>query len=77
MSFLIEQSNLIAIIVLIVSLIGLGFAYYLVRKIKKESEGTEQMKEIASAVREGANAFLKRQYIVIGIYFLVVLIFVS
>ena len=69
---MIDDSNWIAIIVLMVSLIGLGFAYYLARKIKKQSEGNDKMKEISQYVREGANAFLKRQYIVISIYFLIV-----
>ena len=69
---MIDNSNWIAIIVLIVSLIGLGFAYYLSRKIKKQSEGNDKMKEISLAIREGANAFLKRQYTVVGIYFIVV-----
>ena len=72
-----DNNNLIAIIVLIVSLIGLAFAYYLSRRILKQSEGNKLMKDIASAIREGANAFLKRQYLVIGIYFLVVSIILS
>ena len=72
-----DNNNLIAIIVLIVSLIGLAFAYYLSRRILKQSEGNKLMKDIASAIREGANAFLKRQYLVIVIYFLVVSIILS
>ena len=72
-----DNNNLIAIIVLIVSLIGLAFAYYLSRRILKQSEGNKLMKDIASAIREGANAFLKRQYLVIVIYFLVVTIILS
>jgi len=74
---LIDKGNLIATLVLIVSLIGLGFAGYLTRKILKQSEGNKLMKEIASAVREGANAFLGRQYAVIAIYFIIVLIILS
>jgi len=72
-----DNNNLIAIIVLIVSLIGLAFAYYLSRRILKQSEGSKLMKDIASSIREGANAFLRRQYLVIGIYFLIVSIILS
>ncbi len=72
-----DSNNKIALFVLVVSLLGLAFAYYLTRKIKKESEGTKLMKQISSAVKEGANAFLKRQYIVVSIYFIVVLIILS
>ncbi|MBN1157342.1 sodium-translocating pyrophosphatase [Candidatus Woesearchaeota archaeon] len=72
-----ETGNLIAISVLITSIIGLGFAYYLARRIMRQSEGTDKMKEISAAVREGANAFLKRQYAVVGIYFIAVMIVLS
>jgi len=73
----IDGSNFIAIIVLFVSLIGLGFAYYLARRIMKQSEGNQTMKDISLDIREGANAFLKRQYVVIGAYFAIVLVLLS
>ena len=74
---MLENGNTIAVIVLVVSLIGLGFAYYLAQRIKKQSQGNENMKEISASIKEGANAFLKRQYRVIGIYFAIVLIILS
>ncbi|MFC1809782.1 sodium-translocating pyrophosphatase, partial [Candidatus Omnitrophota bacterium] len=40
--------------------------------ISKQDEGTEKMKEIALAIREGASAYLKQQYLVVAIYFAVV-----
>ena len=52
-----------------VYLVGLGvlfsliFAYYNFRKGSKMEHGTPEMKEIADAIREGANAFLKREYL--------------
>lgn len=51
------------------SIIALVFAGYLVYKIFKSSEGTEQMKKLAIAIREGANAYLKRQYSGVAIFF--------
>ncbi len=51
------------------SIIALGFAAYSASNILKLSEGTERMKEIASAVREGAKAYLKRQYFIVSIFF--------
>ena len=54
--------NLIAIIVMITSLLGLGFAIYLVFMIKKQSKGNKAMRNISKAIKEGANAFLFRQY---------------
>jgi len=52
------------------SLIALITAFFLARKVLKESEGSDVMKGIAQAVREGANAYLKRQYSVVSIFFL-------
>ncbi len=51
----------------IIALLSLGYVAYLVIWLKKQDTGTEKMKEIASAIREGANAFVKRQYTTIAI----------
>jgi K(+)-stimulated pyrophosphate-energized sodium pump len=51
------------------SIIALIFAAYLARQVLKQSEGTEAMKKIALAIREGANAYLKRQYRGVGMFF--------
>jgi len=51
------------------SIFALLFALYLVKSVLQEEEGTDIMKEIARAVREGAGAYLKRQYSVVAIFF--------
>jgi len=56
------------------SLIALGFALFLVLKILKSDEGTKEMEDIAGAVREGAAAYLHRQYRVSGVFFAVIFI---
>lgn len=53
---------ILAIIVPIVAIIALLFAYGLAAWINKVDEGTEKMKEIAGFIREGAMAFLRREY---------------
>ncbi len=53
------------------SVLALAFAFWFYREMKKESEGTDRMKEIAASVREGANAYLKRQYSVVAIFLIV------
>ena len=54
------------------SLLALVFSGYLARKVLKNDRGNERMKEIADAVKEGAKAYLKRQYSVVGIFFVIV-----
>jgi len=59
------------------SLLALGFAYYFFKSVMKESEGTDTMKEIASHVRKGAMAYLKQQYKVVFMVFIVLVAFLS
>ena len=56
------------------SLIALGFAYHFYRSVMKQDEGTETMRDIAQSVREGAMAYLRQQYKVVGIVFAVLCI---
>ncbi len=49
----------------VMALVALFFAWLFYRQMMRRSEGTEKMQEIAEAVREGAMAYLKRQYIVV------------
>jgi K(+)-stimulated pyrophosphate-energized sodium pump len=52
---------------LVVSVIGLIFAGYLAKYVLQQGTGTAEMQQIAAAIREGAEAFLKRQYRTIGL----------
>lgn len=54
------------------SLISLCFACFLFNKVRSFSEGTEKMIKIATAIRKGAAAYLRRQYKGVGIFFAVV-----
>ena len=58
-------------VVLAASVLALGFAYYFYRWMLGKEEGTELMKTIASHVRKGALAYLKQQYKVVTIVFVV------
>ena len=53
------------------AVIALVFAYVFFRQMMKESEGTATMKQIAQFVREGAMAYLKQQYKIVLIVFVV------
>ena len=53
------------------SVLALAFAYIFFRQMMKEDEGTPTMKEIALYVRQGAMAYLKQQYKIVIIVFIV------
>jgi K(+)-stimulated pyrophosphate-energized sodium pump len=53
------------------SLLALAVAWYFYRRVMRESEGTDRMIEIAQAVREGAGAYLRRQYRLVALAFIV------
>ncbi|HPG39855.1 MAG TPA: sodium-translocating pyrophosphatase [bacterium] len=65
------MSNLLFWIVPVASVLALAFAFYFYKTMLKESEGTERMAKIASHVRKGAMAYLKQQYKVVTIVFIV------
>ena len=66
--------NWVIYLVLAASVLALSFAFYFFKSMMKEDEGTDLMKKIASHVRRGAMAYLKQQYKVVGIVFVVLAI---
>lgn len=59
------------------ALIALCFAYAQSRKVMSYSEGTPPMQKIAEAIRQGANAFLKRQYTSVLKFFIAMVIILA
>jgi K(+)-stimulated pyrophosphate-energized sodium pump len=62
------------------SILALAFSAYLALSILKKDRGTERMRQIADAVKEGAKAYLKQQYLVVSLFFVVmflILLFLS
>ncbi len=57
------------------SLLALGFALYFFRRMMRESEGSRHMQEIAAHVRQGSMAYLKQQYKVVIVVFIVLACF--
>ncbi len=60
----------LGIATLICSVIGILFAVLTAKKVMGFSEGTDKMKKISKSIREGANAYLKRQYTVVSVFFI-------
>ena len=61
------------------AVLALGVGFFLVKKVMSESEGSPKMIEIATAIQEGAWAYLKRQFKTIAVILipLVVIVFVT
>jgi len=57
--------------------LGLGFALFSVFYVLRQSEGTDRMKEISAAIKEGAQAFLRREYQILAVFVIAVTIILS
>lgn len=70
------MDNILSIfwLVPVASVVALGMAAFFYKQMKKEDEGTPRMREIAEYVRKGAMAYLKQQYKVVAIVFVVLAI---
>jgi len=55
------------------ALIALGFAFLQARKVMSFSEGNDRMKKLAASIREGAGAYLKRQFKVVAIVYVIII----
>ncbi|HWQ51211.1 MAG TPA: sodium-translocating pyrophosphatase [Terriglobales bacterium] len=53
------------------ALVALVYAYYLAKKVTSYPEGTDDMVKIAGSIRSGADAYLRRQYLGVGKFFVV------
>lgn len=71
------MDNYLILFTFIGSVIALLFAIFTAKKVLKFSEGTDKMKKISKSIRMGANAFLKRQYIIVAIFFSVLFVILS
>ena len=61
----------------IVAILVLGYAYLTYREITSLPDGTDKMREICSAIHEGAMVFLKREYRIIAIFAIALFILLS
>ena len=69
--------QILVYLVPIVGVLALAYAGFKAAWISRQDPGTDVMREIAGNIAEGALAFLRRQYIVLGIFVVVVAILLA
>ena len=67
----------LVIVALIAAAAALIFAGLQRKKVMSVSEGTDEMKKLAGAIRQGANAYLKRQYTTVAKVFVIVFVILA
>jgi K(+)-stimulated pyrophosphate-energized sodium pump len=68
------ETWILRVLVLVGGVLALGFVVYLVTAILRESEGNEKMREISLAIRQGAMAFLRREFTTLAAFTVIVFI---
>ncbi len=63
------MEKLLVLLTFLGSIVALMFALITAKKVLKFEEGTPLMQKISASIREGANAYLKRQYTIVAIFF--------
>ncbi len=56
------ESLILKILILVAGVLAIVFVGYLISTILRKSEGNEKMKEISLGIRQGAMAFMRREY---------------
>ncbi len=63
------MENYLVIATFVGAVLALIFAVVMAKRVLSFDEGTEKMKKISANIREGANAYLKRQYTIVSVFF--------
>jgi len=69
--------NYLILFTSVAAVVALLFAVLTAKRVLKFPEGTDQMKKISQSIRLGANTYLKRQYVVVGVFFIVMFVVLS
>ena len=68
------MDSFLVILTFLGAALALGFAFITARRVMKFSQGNDQMKKISQSIRRGANAYLKRQYKIVGVFFAIMFV---
>ncbi|MFN3983128.1 MAG: sodium/proton-translocating pyrophosphatase, partial [Caldilinea sp.] len=71
------QGNVAVIFSMLLSLVGIGFVIYQMRRVLAEDQGNQTMREISHAVQLGAGAFLRREYTYLAGFVVIVALIIA
>ncbi len=71
------QGTASVIIALVLSLVGIGFVVWQMRRVLAEDQGNQTMREISLAIQVGASAFLRREYTYLAGFVVIVALIVG
>ena len=63
------MENYLVIATFVGAVLAILFAVVMAKRVLGFDEGTEKMKKISASIRQGANAYLKRQYTIVSVFF--------
>ncbi|MBQ7134100.1 MAG: sodium-translocating pyrophosphatase [Ruminococcus sp.] len=63
------MENYLVIATFVGAVLAILFAVVMAKRVLSFDEGTEKMKKISASIRQGANAYLKRQYTIVSVFF--------
>lgn len=64
------MENSLVLFTFLGAVLALAFAVIMAKRVLSFDEGTEQMKKVSLAIFKGANAYLKRQYSIVAVFFI-------
>jgi len=70
------MDKILVLLTLFGSVLALAFVGFTAKKVLSYPEGNEKMIKIASAIRTGARAYLRRQYSIVAIFFVVMIVII-
>ncbi len=71
------QGTASVVLALLLSLVGIGFVVWQMRRVLSEDQGNQTMREIAGAVQVGASAFLRREYTYLTAFVVIVALVIA
>ncbi len=71
------QGTASVVLALLFSLVGIGFVVWQMRRVLREDQGNQTMREIAGAIQVGASAFLRREYTYLTAFVVIVALVIA